>query len=58
MRGHDDGLVIEEGGLRGRLGREDVKASAGDAALGDRASQGSLVDDAAAGCVDDAHRWA
>ena len=46
----------KSGRLGGRLGGEDVDAGAGDAALGDGARQGGLVDDAAAGGVDDAHR--
>ena len=38
-----------------RLGDEDVEAGAGDPALGQRVGQGLLVDQAAAGGVDDAY---
>ena len=54
MRRHDDGLVLEQRALGGRLGGEDVDAGAGDPALAQRLGQRLLVDDATAGGVDDA----
>ena len=56
VRRDDDGLVLEERRLGGRLGGEDVDAGAGHATLGDGPRERGLVDDAAARGVDDAHR--
>ena len=55
VRGDHDVVEGEQRRGGGRLGREDVQPGAGDPALGERVGQRLLVDQAAAGGVDDAH---
>jgi hypothetical protein len=55
MRGADDVVEAEQRALGGGLGLEHVEAGAGDMARLDRLGKGRLVDQAAAGAVDDAH---
>ena len=55
VRGDDDVLEGEERRVGGRLVGEDVEPGAGDPALLERVVERVLVDDAAAGRVDDAH---
>ena len=56
VRRGDDGLEVEQRGVGARLGREDVDARAGDPAVLERGVERVLVDDAAAGGVDDDDR--
>ena len=54
MRGADDLVELEERRVGARLARIHVEAGAGDPALLEGGGEGGLVDDAAAGGVDDA----
>ncbi len=56
VRRNDDGLELEQRRLGGRLGGEDVDAGTGDPSLLEGDRERVLVDDAAAGRVDDPHR--
>ena len=55
MRGHDHLVEGEERRLAGGLGGEDVEGRTGDVAGLDQVVQRLLVDEAAAGAVDDPH---
>ena len=55
MRGADDVVETEQGRVDGRLGFEHIERGAGDVAGPDRVGQRGLIQQAAAGAVDDAH---
>ena len=54
MRRHDDRVDAEQGRVGGRFGGEHVERRSGHGAVADRLGEGRLVDDPAAGDVDDA----
>ena len=56
MRGRDDGLETEEWRVGAGLLGVDVEARTRNPALGDRAIERVLVDDATAGSIDEVHR--
>ena len=55
VRGDDDVVELEQRAVGARLGGEDVQPGGGDPALLDSRVEGGLVDDPAAGGVDDDH---